>query len=261
MPGVDFTNWAEGVGWHPGVDGAGVLTGTADSDGEQGEGTLLTQAGVFTLGELFKGVFTLSNQAAGTVAMYFGGTGNTPVRSADDTYTVYRYPATDTTLHFLNSTTFIGSIDDANAKQVTLASTLALVDLGYVEGRYKLTLGTVATGELAGIMIMADDLSTPTSYVTCIVDETTDTLECDKNVAGTFTNLISESITYVSGQILWIVWDASAQELEAYYNGSQIGSTIGITNAELIDSTIVGLILTGSAQADAVDFENTVETP
>jgi len=116
---VDFTNWTEGLGWHPGVDGAGALTGTADCDGEQVAVTLLSQPGLVS-DAVHKSVYTTSSYASGEVSLLIGGAGSseTDHKSSDGTFTEYMTEIGADTLYIVGNTTLVVSIDDISVKQV-----------------------------------------------------------------------------------------------------------------------------------------------
>lgn len=116
----DFTSWTEGTGWHPGVDGAGALTGTADCDGEQGGNSYLYQSTGLTVNSLGKHIFTIANYTSGELIGYLGNTvGVRTTYSENVTDTSYDIPDINGNCAFEANSTFIGSIDAVSVKEVT----------------------------------------------------------------------------------------------------------------------------------------------
>ena len=253
---VSFADWIENTGWHPGVDGAGSLTGTADCDGEQGSPSALLQITVFIASKYFNNIYTLSNYTGGAVRLKSSDNSILgSYQSSDATYTTYGLNATANTLSIEANSTFIGSIDDVSVKQVTLSSILALSDFGYSSGRFKATFGTVASGELAGLVILANDSTASTDGVFGTIGQTANKLHVRKRVAGTDTTLINEAVTYNDGDTLWLVFDRAEQKLWAFFDNAIVGTAQALTDASIIDNSFHGILLTGGATITSVDFK------
>ncbi|KKM01959.1 hypothetical protein LCGC14_1789240, partial [marine sediment metagenome] len=252
---TDFTSWTEEAGWHPGVDGAGALTGTADCDGEQPGTTNLTESAILTVGGLNKGVHTLLNSAAGSVQMFLGSSGGLGLETADDTYIKYGYVPINTNLIMLANIFFIGSIDDVSVKEVSQPSVLSMVNLGFQQGRYWLTPGTTIEGELVGTVLMANDSVASTDGVFVLIGRAAGKLNVFKRVAGTDTSLTSTSITYVDGAKLLTVWDAAEGKMWWFYNNAIVGVATAITDASLINNTWSGYLTTGDASNTKTDYQ------
>ncbi|KKL74647.1 hypothetical protein LCGC14_2062820, partial [marine sediment metagenome] len=115
---VDFTNWTEGVGWHPGVDGAGALTGTADCDGEQGAGTNLAN-NMLTIYSFNKSEYTISNYTSGALLLGLSGGGQFLFpRGSNATFVEYGIARSATAMFLQGASTFIGSVDDVSVKSI-----------------------------------------------------------------------------------------------------------------------------------------------
>lgn len=119
---TDLTSWAEGVGWHPGVDGAGALTNVAHCDGSQGGVSNLQQSAVLTdIGDYFLLKFTISNYSAGLLnKVYFGDGGSRTVAlGANGTYSILGQGITSNILYLQTDVDFIGSIDNVSVHKLT----------------------------------------------------------------------------------------------------------------------------------------------
>ncbi len=60
-------------------------------------------------------------------------------------------------------------------------------------------------------------------------------VKVDKCVGGTYTNVIDETITYVAGQSMRAV--CSGNNVSAYYNEVQVGSTVTVSDAGIVSNT------------------------
>ncbi len=146
-------------------------------------------------------------------------------------------------------------IDNATVEVITLPSILALSDFGFSGGRFKATFGTVAAGEMAGLVILANDSTASTDGVFGIIDRSTGKLHVYKRVAGTDTTLINETVTYNDGDVGWLVFDRAEQTLDAFFDNAKVGETADLGDASIIDTSHHGILLTGGATMDAIDFK------
>jgi len=120
----DFTEWTEGTGWHPGVDGAGALSGVAHCDGSQGGNTDLTDASGSDDYYYEQYQFTVSDYSAGAVKMYPNGISSSGDKIEDGTYTQYtNMRQTLGTILLRGNATFVGSVDNAIIQYVRHAGT------------------------------------------------------------------------------------------------------------------------------------------
>jgi hypothetical protein len=108
------TDWSKGTGWT-------ISGGVAHCDGTQTGLSSLGQAGVVTIGNLYKVTFELSNNAAGNIRVLVGSP-NTEWAwlSGNGPKTVYYFGEGNTTLYFQADADFIGDIDNAVMQQVKL---------------------------------------------------------------------------------------------------------------------------------------------
>ncbi len=139
-------------------------------------------------------------------------------------------------------------------KLVTQSTVQAVSDFGFSGGRWKITFGTLAAGESAGVIILSDNSN---NFVRAQYQEATGKLLITKSVAGTFTTLIDETITYNDGDILWLVFDRTEQEITAFFDGGIVGDPAALTDASIIDNSFHGIIALGDSAIDAIDFKET----
>jgi hypothetical protein len=102
-------------------------------------------------------------------------------------------------------------------------------------------------GLQGGLVTNLDSAATPANFVISYLDGAGN-CKMDKNVAGTYTNLISTATgcTYSAGKEMVVVKDATAYRL--YYNSTFIGTQQTVSDAGIISNTIHGLFSTGAAQ-------------
>ena len=144
-------------------------------------------------------------------------------------------------------------VDDFVFKQVTLSSILSLSNLGFSQGRWWFTPAATA-GELAGIVVLANDSVASTDGLWCYYDDTVKKLQVFKRVAGTDTSLISTAVTYSAGAKACLVYDKTQGKIWAFYNNAIVGTAQALTDASIINNTWHGTMSTGDASVDAVDF-------
>jgi len=143
---------------------------------------------------------------------------------------------------------------DANnkVKLLTQSTIETTANLGFSNGRYWGTPGTVGTGEIVGQIILSDGNN---NFVRAVYSEGTGKLLVTKSVAGTFTTLINTAITYSAGAKLCLVHDKSEGKIWAFYNNATVGTAQVLTDASIINNTWYGILTTGTATVTAVDFK------
>ena len=252
---TDFTDWTEGVGWHPGVDGAGALTGTTDCDGEQAGVSNFTQLSIFTTGTLNKLIFTLSNSTAGTVTPFIGGVDSVGAVSIDDTYEKYAIVSgPNTTLFFVADTAFIGSIDDVTSKEVSQPSIVSMTNLGFQQGRFWFEPIINTAGALSGAVLFAQTSVVGDDGLFAYIDDTSGNFEVFKRVANVDTSLISTSVAYVPGALAVLVYDKTQGKISLFYNELAVGEPQAYT--PVAGSTFSGIISTSDAADDQIDYDS-----
>ena len=229
-------NWTKGTGWTIDTADSNVAEGTATS-------SIIKQT-VATVGSWYK--FGITPSVNGKVFGY--GLLNTNYLTTTPVTYVGRASITDVGFQGDN---FTGTADNAILKPLTL-STLFLTAplstanvLASVEITKNAGVGT--DGLQGGLVLNLDSAATPANFVIAYLSGTA-TCKMDKNVAGTYTNLISTATgcTYSAGKAMVVVKDATAYRL--YYNNTFIGTQQTVSDAGIISNTIHGLFSTGAAQ-------------
>lgn len=133
--------------------------------------------------------------------------------------------------------------DDASVVPLTLSSLLSTA--AYASADCDLSAAVTRTaGTQAGLVARLDDATTPANFVIAYLDGGGN-VKVDKIVAGVYTNVISGAITYVAGQRLRLV--CSGNNVSAYYNGVQVGSTVTVADAGIVSNVRHGKFSTYAA--------------
>ena len=141
----------------------------------------------------------------------------------------------------MSTTPFDSVIFDLfSVKAITLSSMLAtekLTSTGDVIATARLVVPTRMQG---GMVINLDSSSNPQNFVAVYLDRnhtTNDnTIFLEKVVAGTKTNLLAVSTTYVEGAPLKII--KSTTTYQVFYNGVQVGADQTIEDAGIVNNTL-----------------------
>ena len=99
----------------------------------------------------------------------------------------------------------------------------------------------VTAGTQAGLVIALDSAASPANFMVAYHDGTNCVL--DKNVAGTYTNVVSAAAAYSANAPIVVTKDGTAVRL--YYNNALVGSGT-VSDAGIVDNTIHGLFSTYS---------------
>ena len=126
-------------------------------------------------------------------------------------------------------------VDDASIVLLTLSDLLALQLRSTQDGIMDADL-VVSAGTQAGVAMNWDSDSSPANGVIAYHDGTNARLE--KNVAGTWTEVISAAATYSANAKIRIIKDGTSYSL--YYNGAKIGATVTISDAGVKDNKYHG---------------------
>ncbi len=142
-------------------------------------------------------------------------------------------------------------MDDISLKYLTTADLFAVVDFGAasVDASVAITMPDGLSQRPAGLVICLDSISSPANYIAVYIRNTYNPaayeLLVDKVVAGTRTNLLRESIAYVAGYALRAA--KIGANVDAYYNGVQIGASQTVSDAGIVSNDLHGLLNTSSA--------------
>ena len=133
--------------------------------------------------------------------------------------------------------------DDVSVKPLTLSTLFRSLVVS--------TQNVIATTEIvwtnnktqAGLVLNLDDAATPANFVIAYLDGLGN-CKLDKCVAGTYTNVISAAVTYVSGAQIRVIKDGTSYRL--FYNNLAVGAVSTISDAGIVDNTLHGLFSTYS---------------
>lgn len=137
-----------------------------------------------------------------------------------------------------NSDTIV--VDDMSTVALTLSSLFSTRI--YASADCDLSAAVTRTaGTQAGLVARLDSATSPANFVIAYLDGGVN-VKVDKCVAGTYTNVISGAVTYAAGRVLRLV--CNGNDVSAYYNGTQVGSTVTVSDAGIVSNTRHGLFST-----------------
>lgn len=135
--------------------------------------------------------------------------------------------------------------DDISLVPLTLASLLST--RAYASADCDLSAAVSRTaGTQAGLCARLDSATSPANFLIAYLDGAGN-VKVDKCVGGVYTNVISGAITYAAGYILRLV--CSGTSVSAYYNGTQVGTTVTVSDAGIVSNTRHGKFSTYAANS------------
>lgn len=139
-------------------------------------------------------------------------------------------------------------IDDLSIKPLTLSSLFSSVSTSDTDVIADANV-TLTSGTQAGLVTNLDSTSTPANFLIAYHDGTN--VKLDKNVGGTYTNLISAAATYSAGATLRVITYTSSGSLKVrvYYNNAMVGTEQTVSDAGIISNTKHGLFSTYSGNS------------
>jgi len=152
---VTFTHWidtADGLGPRA---SAGILTNKASWDGSQAAASELVQLASVTAGSLYKTVRTQVVSAGSASMVVMTGAGSTPIGISGTNGTKTNYglaTGVNPNIAVVGSATFVGTIDDASVKAVTIDDWVVVAGEGW-------NPDTAMTGKAQKTAGVASDLS------------------------------------------------------------------------------------------------------
>lgn len=124
-------------------------------------------------------------------------------------------------------------VDDASVVPLTLASLLSTRAYGSADCDLSAAI-TRTAGTQAGLCARLDSATSPANFIIAYLDGAGN-VKADKCVAGTYTNVITGAVTYAAGRVLRLV--CSGNNVSCYYNGTQVGSTVTVSDAGIASNT------------------------
>ena len=145
------------------------------------------------------------------------------------------------------ATAYVFYVDDASLKPITLSSLFSTRP--YASANCDLSAAVTRTaGTQAGFVARLDSATSPANFIIAYLDGAGN-VKVDKCVGGTYTNVISGAVTYGAAKILRLV--CSGNNVSAYYDGTQVGSTVTVSDAGIVSNTRHGLFSTYAANSFA----------
>lgn len=230
------TNWTKDASWSI---GGGVATKVASAGSEDIDAAVAPA----TVGTWYQIVWDLA-RTAGTFNVKLGGNAQTSNRVISGTYTDTNRAINNGGLGIRGNASGAGTVDNVSLKALTLSSLFSSVSTSdsdvIADANVTLTAGTQA-----GLVLNLDSTSSPANFVIAYHDGIN--VKLDKNVGGTYTNLISAAVTYSAGATLRVTKDGT--KYRVYYNNALVGSEQTISDAGIISNTNHGVFSTYSGNS------------
>lgn len=144
-------------------------------------------------------------------------------------------------------------LKDISLDTITQSSTISLSNLGIQQGRFWGTPKIVNAGEIAGLVLFANDSVASADGLFVLLDDTSGNMEVFKRVANIDTPLISTAVAYVPTAKLLVVYDKTQGGITVIYNGANVGEFQAYT--PVAGSTWSGFLSTGDSTTDDIDFQ------
>ena len=232
------TWWTKGSGWS--ISG-GVAIASSGAD--------IYRVGLLDRYKYYRFSFDVVSVSAGTITLLSASyTPSAIARSNPGSYSVVgRTVSADTSIYMSGGGAFSGSIDNVSVIPLTLSSLLSTRT--YASADCDLSAAVTRTaGTQAGLVARLDSSTSPANFIIAYLDGASN-VKADKCVAGTYTNVISGAVTYGSTKRLRLV--CSGTSVSAYYDGTQVGSTVTVSDAGIVSNTRHGLFSTYASNAFA----------
>lgn len=228
---ADDTSWTKGTGWSI---GGGVATGASASGN-------IYQDLRMIVGRWYAQGFTIVTVTAGGLSGHDGTAAINPAASTTGAK-LWTLRARNTTSYIADRVApFIGTIDDATLKQLTLNTLFAARDVLTSDVTAQVTAAVLA-GTQAGVVVNLDSAATPANFVLAYHDGVKAYLV--KCVAGTYTEVVSGTITYGATKAIKVIKLGTTYKL--LYDAIQIGADKTISDAGIVSNTLHGLFSTYS---------------
>lgn len=146
-------------------------------------------------------------------------------------------------------------IDNATIKQVSLSSTIQLVDTGRNNVSISVLPVIFTDSTQFGAVLCADNATNPQNGIFGHYDRSQNRVRLEKLLVGTWTTLIDVAVTYSAGAIVKVVQTGNTT-FQVWYGGTQRGTDVTISDAAIINNTRCGLFATYSGNSfDSVTIE------
>lgn len=182
----------------------------------------------------------LTLQQAGTSWTNFFGTG--------------RALANVESIRFQNLTNVSGAyshLDDVSVKLLNLSSSISAQTYGTPDCDLSSACTRIAYTQV-GLIGRLDDPKNPANFLICY-ETGMGRVKIDKCLSGVYSNIIDGAVTYVAGQKPRLL--CSGNNVSAYYNGVQVGTTQVVADAAIVNNKYHGLFNTHASNVLA-DYRN-----
>ena len=208
------------------------------------------RVGFSTVGAFYQGT-AWAKASTSNAVVRFGGDASADNRNftAATSWTqymvTYRATSTETPMLYTSSNSDTIYFDDATFKRINKSSIVNTVESGVANVDVSLNVtGGRTTTTLTDVGLVISYADTSNFVLASIVSKNDNNMQVElaKCVAGTWTSVILNTITYVAGAPLRVT--KTGNDYSLYYNGTQVGSTTAITDAAIVSNTKHGMFST-----------------
>jgi hypothetical protein len=144
-------------------------------------------------------------------------------------------------LVFRSQSGFDGAVDNPSVRPLILSSLISTRAYQLADCDISTAI-TLSDRTQAGLAARVDDPSLPQNFLFAHLDGVGN-IRLNKYVAGTITfNLIIGAIVYAAGRVMRLV--CAGNSVSCYYNGTQVGSTVTVADAGIVNNKNHGLFST-----------------
>lgn len=218
------SDWIKGSGWT-------IPTPVASRDGTAGQSDIALNTGVLA-NRWYQMDWDLVSHNSGGGFSAMVGNRNSVYKTGVASY-VYTTKSEGTSIK-IRGNGENGTVDNVVVREITLADMIASREFGASTIDIRAGL-TVDQDSMAGLVLGLDSAASPANFLIVYVrlDGLGNKVMVDKCLAGTYSNLNGGGVTmsgntvYGAGKILRVV--KSGANVDVYYNGYQVGTTIALT--------------------------------
>lgn len=222
------TIWTKQTGWS--ISGGQAVAAAASSG--------VFQSLIMTTGQWYHQTIDIASVTSGSFSPYDGVSATPTARSSAGTG-IWTFLSQGGTANVSGrGTTPTGTIDTTSIYQLTLNTLAVLRSAGQSNTVTANFTMSGATGAWSGVIAKADGLA----LSNCIlgIHDGSGTVRMYKCVNGTWTQLITASVTYTAGAAIQVKPSGATNTWQLFYNGTQRGTDQTVSDASIINCSLYG---------------------
>lgn len=239
---TDLVSWIETIGGTSTINRessiihGGTYAARIDIDGSNTYSDIAQSSVVQVGGWYLVTVYAKTSTGTASVRVGIGGSLTSYTPTTDYTQLLLTARSVGTSIQFNRNSATGASLyfDTASTKQLTLATLLATTQ-GTGTQTPLAKVYAIAANTQAGVIGWLDNPASPQNFVIALRNGSGN-VNLTKCVAGTYTNLISISSTFVQDAAIEIR-RPSGNTFQLWYNGSQVGTNQTINDTAIADNT------------------------